>query len=75
MYIETELSELNTGLRELYTFSDVIGNEIRNAGDSQISVDFANALLSYLSMQSAKVDKLIEIAEKLEQGKDNEQAD
>lgn len=66
MGVETEISELNIGLRELYTFSGVIENEIRNASDSQISVDFANTLLSCLSMQSAKVGELIAVAEKLE---------
>ena len=76
MFNLTEILELNAGLRELDTFTDVIENEIRNASDRERTVDFANTILSCLSMQSAKVKQFIEIAEKLEQERQiNEQAD
>lgn len=67
MSMEIKISELNEELRMLEIFTGVIENEIRDAGEREISVDFANTLLSMISMQSAKVKQLIEIAEKLEE--------
>lgn len=64
--MENKISELNEELRMLDTFSGVIENQIRNASESEINVDFANTLISCLYMQSAKIGQIIDIAEKLE---------
>lgn len=63
--LDLKLQDVTAELYPLDTFSGVIENEIRNASDSQISVDFANTLLSCLSMQSAKIKEMITTMEEL----------
>ena len=63
--VDLKLQDVTSELYPLDTFSGVIENEIRNASDSQISVDFANVLLSCLSMQSAKIKEIITAMEEL----------
>ena len=63
--VDLKLQDVTSELYPLDTFSGVIENEIRNASDSQISVDFANTLLSCLSMQSAKIKEIITAMEEL----------
>lgn len=57
--LDMKLQDLTAELYPLDTFSGVIENEIRNASESEIKVDFANTLLSCLSMQSAKIKEII----------------
>lgn len=73
MSIETEILELNVGLHGLATFLTVFDDFARNSTFVE-HLDYANGIISMISMQSAKVGELIEIAEKLEQGKQNEEA-
>lgn len=63
--LDLKLQDVTAELYPFDTFSGVIENEIRNASDSQISVDFANTLLSCLSMQSAKIKEIITAMEEL----------
>lgn len=65
MAVETEVIELNAGLRELATFLTVFDDFAKNSTFTE-HLDYVNGVISMISMQSAKVDKLIEIAEKLE---------
>lgn len=73
MPIETEVSKLNVGLRELATYLEVFEDYV-NSHYADEKLNFVNGIISMISMQSAKVEKLIEVAEKLGQGKQNEQA-
>lgn len=63
--LDLKLQDATAELYMLDTFSGVIENEIRNASDSQISVDFANTILSCLSMQTAKIKEIIATMEGL----------
>lgn len=74
MLNETELSELNVGLRELSTYLEIFEDYANNHYEDD-KLNFVNGIISMISMQSAKVGELIEIAEKLERGKESEQAD
>lgn len=65
MPIETEVSILNAELRMLETFLEVFEDCARDY-EGKERLDYTNGILSMISMQSAKVRQLIEIAEKLE---------
>lgn len=67
MSIETEILELNAELRQLETFFGIFEDYAQNYLDKE-RLDYANGVISMISMQLAKVSKLIEIAEKLESG-------
>lgn len=52
-------------LRMLDTFNDVMELHIRNAPMADVTVAFADAILSCLCMQSAKIKELIAYVDKL----------
>ncbi len=63
---KTELCELTTGLRELEAFLGVFDEFAKGYTKDTNPLDYANAVISMLSMQSAKIRELIGLAEKLE---------
>lgn len=65
MSMETEILELNAGLREIETFLGVFEDCARDY-ESKERLDYTNGVLSMISMQSAKLREIIEIAAKLE---------
>lgn len=65
MLNEIEVSELNVGLRELSIYLEIFDDYAKNHYNDE-KLNFANGIISMISMQSAKVGELIEIAEKLE---------
>lgn len=65
MSTETEVYELVAGLRELETFLAVFDAFAKDSPFTE-HLDYANGVISMISMQSAKVNDLIEIVEKLE---------
>lgn len=60
-----ELCELTTGLREVEAFLGVFDEFAKNSTHIDI-LDYANGIISMISMQSAKIRELIRLAEKLE---------
>lgn len=65
MPIETEVSELNVGLRELERFLEIFESYAQESYNEE-RLNYVNGVIAMISMQSAKIEKLIEIAEKLE---------
>lgn len=65
MLNETEVSELNAGLHELEVFLTVFDAFAKDSPFTE-PLDYANGIISMISMQHAKVGELIEVAEKLE---------
>ena len=65
MDAKEQVNELTTGLHEVEKFLEVFEDFVRNSTWKE-QLDYANCILSMISMQSAKIDKIIEIAEKLE---------
>lgn len=59
------IADINVGLREIQTYLIVFEEYAHNFMDKE-RLEYANGILSMISMQSAKVDKLCEIAEQLE---------
>lgn len=65
MSIETEIYELNVGLRELATYLEIFEDYVNNHCTDE-KINFVNGIISMIFMQSAKIEKLIANAEKLE---------
>lgn len=57
--------EISAELYMLDTFNGVMENHIRNALMADATTEFANTILSCLSMQSAKIKEIIAYVEKL----------
>lgn len=65
MSIETEMFELDVGLREIATYLEIFEDYANNHYTGE-KLNFVNGVISMISMQSAKIEKLIAVAEKLE---------
>lgn len=63
---KTELCELTTGLREIEAFLGVFDEFAKGYTKGTDPLDYANAVISMISMGSAKVRELNGLAEKLE---------
>lgn len=63
--LDFELQDITADLYSLKTFTGIIENEIHNASDKERTVDFANDILSCLTMQTAKIKGLIATMEEL----------
>lgn len=65
MSIETEVSELNLGLRELSIYLEIFDDYVKNHYNDE-KLNFVNGIISMISMQSSKIQDLIGTSEKLE---------
>lgn len=64
--LDLELQGIAAELDSLNTFTGVIEDRIRDATDRERTVDFANIILSCLSMQTAKIKEIIATTDKLD---------
>lgn len=62
---KTELCELTTGLRELEAFLEVFDGFAKGYTKGTNSLEYANAVISMISMESAKIRELIWLTENL----------